>query len=162
MSKPTTCTTKADLEVDRPVSSEQQPPPTRFAGGISGSSGPTLENGPARSCPRPFHPDLLVHDLRRRRHAAPSDSPSRREHLENHRSSGRGLRNSVAAVEAANRRGVQFNTFVSGWAAVSARRPPLRSTQQRNRRTSQQPNPAVRPRRPSTTGGTPQHRHESS
>ena len=30
MSKPTTCT-KADLEVDRPVSSEQQPPPTRFA-----------------------------------------------------------------------------------------------------------------------------------
>ena len=55
MSKPTTCT-KADLEVDRPVSSEQQPPPTRFAGRISSSSGPTLENGPARSCPRPIHP----------------------------------------------------------------------------------------------------------
>ena len=29
LSKPTTCT-KADLEVDRPVSSEQQPPPTRL------------------------------------------------------------------------------------------------------------------------------------
>ena len=44
------------LEVDRPVSSEQQPPPTRFAGGISSSSGPTLENGSAWSCPRPVHP----------------------------------------------------------------------------------------------------------
>ena len=51
MSKPTTCT-KADLEVDRPVSPEQQPPPTRFAGGISSSPGPTLENGPARSSDR--------------------------------------------------------------------------------------------------------------
>ena len=72
LGKPTTCT-KADLEVGRPVSPEQQPPPTRFAGGISSSSGPTLENGPARSCPRPVHPQPHA------RYSAPSPGRSQRQ-----------------------------------------------------------------------------------
>ena len=59
LGKPTTCT-KADLEVDRPVPPEQ-PPTTRFAGGISSSSAaPLLRTAPREAALEEIPGDLCT------------------------------------------------------------------------------------------------------